>query len=455
MTNREDGRTTLLDRCIDNIDRFNPELNAVIFDARNDARERQRTIQEDATCRWPGVLDGVPVSVKDVFDVQGAATTNGTAYYCQNVASDDAPLVKCIRQSGGLVHAKDNLSELSCGATNENETFGDCVNPWDHSRIPGGSSGGSAVAVASGMTVVAYGSDAGGSVRIPAALNGVVGLRPTTGRLPNARGGSGPQGMPDFSTPGPMARRVADIARAFVAVDQYVHDDPSSLPHSRDNVLHALGCDISGMRIGVPSAYFFDDCDQGIGAAMEAALAQLEALGAVLCDIDLPESHRAHGVQTTMMLPQYVSMTEGRFADAPDTFSKTVLARLGVGAAASAVEYVNALRWRNEWTRLLGVTFGGVDLIATPTVPVAPPLVRSDDMITATRAVSRNTYAWSLADVPAISVPCGFSEGLPVGLQLTAAAWNESTLIRASDAYQRVTSWHLAIPPSGSDPYRP
>lgn len=444
--------TSLLERCSHAIDRFNPTLNAVICDLRGDARIREQAMNVADNGHWEGLLSRLPVSVKDVFAVEGAPTTNGTAYYRDAVAQADAPLITAIRDAGGLVHAKDNLSELSCGATNANETFGDCRNPWDLTRIPGGSSGGSAVTVASGMAVIAFGTDAGGSVRIPAALNGVVGLRPTTGRLPNGRGADCPQGMPDFSTPGPIARRVTDAARALAAVDRHIPQDPSSLPGSRDNVLQGLKHGVSGLRIGLPH-YFFEDCEPGVNEAVDQALARLESLGAVLVSVDLPEAHRAHQAQSTMMLPQYVSVTEGRFAAAPETFGEDVRKRLSVGSGTSAVEYVDALRWRNGWKRTLGEAFASIDVIATPTVPVVAPAADSKNMIEATRLVSRNTYAWSLADVPAISLPCGFSQGLPVGLQLAAAPWDEALLIGAGAAFQRVTDWHLAVPPSGADPF--
>ncbi|MGH3656206.1 MAG: amidase [Micromonosporaceae bacterium] len=444
---------TLLETCVGYVDQFNPELNAVICDLRDDARHRQAATRGDPG-RWAGPLADVPVSVKDVFAVQGTPTSNGAAYHRDTVADTDAPIIRAIRAAGGLIHAKDNLSELSCGATNANETFGDCRNPWDTSRVPGGSSGGSAVSVASGMTVVAYGTDAGGSVRIPAALTGVVGLRPTTGRLPNGRGEGVPQPMPDFSTAGPLARRVTDIARAFAAVDRYVPGDPSSVPHHRDTVSDALGTGIAGLRVGIPDQHFFDECGPGVAEAADTALAELEALGAVLRRIELPGAAAAHQMLTTMMLPQYVSVTGGRFQRAPETFGADVRERLAVGAEVTAVDYVDAMRWRAGWKRTLSSAFETVDLIATPTVPVVAPLRNSDDMIAATRVLSRNTYAWSLADVPAMSVPCGFADGLPVGIQLTAAPWREATLIRAGDAYQRATDWHLAVPPRGADPYR-
>ncbi|WP_109472279.1 amidase [Ornithinimicrobium cavernae] len=451
MTVHTTDRDRLLDACTANIDQFNPTLNSVVLDLREDVAGRRAAERGDPG-RWGGLLDGVPVSVKDVFAVESTPTTNGTSYYRDAVAASDAPLIRAIRRSGGLVHAKDNLSELSCGATNENEFFGDCLNPWDLSRIPGGSSGGSAVSVASGMSVIAYGTDAGGSVRIPAAINGVTGLRPTTGRLPNGRGDGVPPAMPDFSTVGPMARRIGDIARAVVAVDAHVPDDPSSVPHARDNLLDALGGNVSGLRIGIPSDWFFDDCDPGFAEAVHDALAVLESRGVVLQDIDLPGSRRTHETQTTMVLPQYVSATNGRFDAAPETFGAQVLSRLQIGAATSAVEYVDALRRRNEWKRTLASAFEGIDLIATPTVPVAPPVTGGADMISATRAVSRNTYAWSLADVPTLTLPCGIADGFPVGLQLTAAPWEERVLVAVGDAYQQLTDWHLAVPPLGADP---
>ena len=443
--------TDLLEACVANIDRFNPTLNSVIRDLRDAARTEAERASDPG--RWPGLLAGVPVSVKDAFGVAGTPTTNGTDYYRDAVADHDAPLVAALRRAGAVVHAKDNLSELSCGATNQNEAFGDCRNPWDLNRIPGGSSGGSAVSVAAGMSVVALGSDAGGSVRIPAAINGVVGLRPTTGRLPNDRGPGVPQAMPDFSTPGPLARRVTDIARVVMAVDGWVPDDPSSVEHPRDNLLDALGKDVTGLRIGIAADPFFSGCGPGVAEAVRDALALLESHGARLVDVTLEGAARAHQTQTTMMLAQYVAVTDGRFASAPQTFGDQVYRRLEAGAATSAVDYVDAHRRRLAWKRTLAAAFAEVDLIATPTVPVAPPVTGGADMIEATRAVSRNTYAWSLADVPAITVPCGFAGGFPVGLQLAAAPWQEFTLVAAADLYQRETEWHRHVPPLGADPY--
>lgn len=443
-------RANLLEACVANIDRFNPTLNSVICDLRDSARAAAEAAQDPG--RWRGLLSGVPVSVKDAFGVAGTPTSNGTDHYRHAVADEDAPLVAALRRAGALVHAKDNLSELSCGATNQNEAFGDCLNPWDVTRIPGGSSGGSAVSVAAGMSVVAIGTDAGGSVRIPAAINGVAGLRPTTGRLPNDRGPGVPEPMPDFSTPGPIARRVTDLARAVMALDPWVVGDPTSLPHPRDNVLAALDTEISGVRIGIAAEPFFGGCDPGVAEAVAEALSVLEAAGARLVDVTLEGASVAHRTQTTMMLAQYVSATDGRFTAAPDTFGRQVYRRLEAGAATTAVEYVDAQRVRRSWKRTLAAAFADVDVIATPTVPVAPPVTGGADMIAATGAVSRNTYAWSLADVPALTVPCGLAGGFPVGLQLTAAPWQEFTLVAVADLYQRQTDWHRQLPPLGADP---
>lgn len=452
MTIRPGSGHDLLEACVANIDRFNPTLNSIICDLRGDAARRRGSAEVEPG-RWRGLLADVPVSVKDAFAVEGAPTTNGTAYYRDAVAAQDSPLVSAIRRAGGLLHAKDNLSELSCGATNQNETFGDCLNPWDLTRIPGGSSGGSAVTVAAGMSVLAFGTDAGGSVRIPAAINGVAGLRPTTGRLPNDRGSGVPQAMPDFSTPGPIARRVSDLARAIAAVDGHVPHDVTSLPHHRDDVIAALGSSIEGLRIGVPRTYFFDDCDSGVVEAVKEALSVMEWMGANLVEVSLEQADRAHATQTTMMLAQYVSATDGRFTQAPETFGGEVLRRLQAGANTSAVEYVDAVRWRREWKRTLATAFNEIDVLATPTVPVAPPVTGGTGMVESTKAVSRNTYAWSLADVPALTVPCGMAGGFPVGLQLVASPWQEATLVAAGDAFQRATDWHLQLPSIGDDPY--
>lgn len=452
MGPREPGDTAqiLLEKCLSTIDEYNPSLRAVIRVMAEASREAA-VAADRAWARgdWLGLLHGVPVSLKDVFPLVDTPTTNGSAYYGKAVASEDAPLVGLLRQSGALLHAKDNMSELECGATNQNLTFGNCRNPWDLDRLPGGSSGGSAVAVAAGMTVLAIGTDVGGSIRVPAALNGVTGVRPTLGRLTHARGGEARPTMADFATPGPIARRVTDAARAFAVLDRDLRDDPTSVPGPRDNVLLSLSNDVRGLRVGVPSSPFFEACEDGVASTVTVALRELQKLGMTLIDVELRDVEHVHEILKTLVLPQHAALSRDRLDREPDTFDPEVHEWLRLGSDTSAATYVNAEHWRKEWKRTTNVAFGTVDIIATPTVPITAPLAGDSGMIETTQALTRNTYAWSLADLPTISVPCGFANGLPVGLQLTGAPWCDSTVFKVAAAFQRRTDWHIAIPPHG------
>jgi aspartyl-tRNA(Asn)/glutamyl-tRNA(Gln) amidotransferase subunit A len=374
------------------------------------AEERPR---DDAP--GPG-LRGVRVAVKDNIDVAGTPTTNGLPGSWP-VAERDAPVVARMRAAGARIVAKTNLSELALGATTRNRTFGDGRNPWSPDRVPGGSSGGSAAAVAAGLCELALGSDTGGSVRNPASICGVVGLRPTPGRIST-------DGMTALShehdTVGLLARDAELVAVAFATIAR----------------VRTASADLVGLRVGVPDRYFLDDLDGGIGARMDEAIAVLEDLRAQVQTVRLGDAEHARSA-LGVLIARDAARLHRPLASRPGLLDPYVHDRLAAGMAASAATISSAQRARRRWRANVTEALGRVDLIATPTVAVTPPVVGADPEV-ATRRLNRLTAPWSLALTPALSLPCGLDDdGMPVGLQLVARHGDDELLLRVACALQR------------------
>lgn len=435
-----------VEQCLAQMDALDATLHVVITRVDEQARaEAVRCDRAAARGEWLGPLHGMPVALKDNIDTAGVRTTSGSAFFADRVPERDAEVVRRLKAAGAVIVAKVNLAEFAFGGTSQNPHFGPCRNPWDPARIPGGSSGGSGAAVAAGMCVGSLGTDTGGSIRIPASLNGVVGLRPTIGRVSNA--GTTPVSL-FFDTVGPLARRVVDVARLFAAMAACDPSDPSSRPHLRQDVLNRLHEPIAGVRIGVPEVFFFEDIEPDIEASVRAALEVLQKLGAELVAVTLPEAERAQGLMTKILYPDAAAFHRDRITTEPDRFGEDVLRRLSIGVNTSGMDYADAALWRLRWQRRVDQLFDQVDLVAHPTVPFAAPVAEGAEMIATTTSLTRLTYAWSMADVPCMSIPCGFdAAGLPVGLHLAAARWNDALLFPIGAAYQRETDWHLRTPP--------
>jgi aspartyl-tRNA(Asn)/glutamyl-tRNA(Gln) amidotransferase subunit A len=413
-----------LDRCIDRITAYNGVLHAMI------------TSMPEAACRdaaertGQGALTGVILSVKDNIDTAGIRTTRGSAWFGDRVPNDDATVVSRLRRSGAVIIGKDNLHEFAFGATSQNPHHGACRNPWNTDAIPGGSSGGSGVSVAAGFSEVALGTDTGGSVRIPAALNGVSGLRPTVGRVSNV--GTMPVSAA-FDTIGPLAQRLRDVATAYETIAGY------------DARLHAAG--LSGIRIGVPSAVMEAEATPDVVALIRAALAVLADLGAVTSDITIGNTEAVHVAMQTCAQADAAAVHQDRFDQDPARFGADVERRLRLGRAITGTAYSAAIGQQAAWKRHMTDVFARVDLLAMPTVGFTAPLVsESPDMIAATHRLTRLCTPWSFAGLPAISVPCGFVDGMPVGLQLVGPQWSEARLLATGIAFQEVTDHHSRMP---------
>ena len=436
-----------LENALSVIERHDAAINGMITVTAEQAREAADAAdQAAANGQWLGLLHGMPMAIKDNIQTAGVRTTSGSLHFKDVVPNQDAFVVQRLKAAGAVILGKATMQELAFGIRSDNPVSGQCHNPWDQTKVPGGSSGGSGAAVAAGMAQGALGTDTGGSVRLPAAMNGIAGLRPTHGRVPNH--GSTPVSA-GYDTIGPMARRVEDLARILAVT---AHEEPGSAPTSAPdlgNFLPSLHDGVAGLRLGIPRNHYFLDCGDGIAEAVMAAARALEAQGARIVEVDVDGAEATHQWATIQVYSDACAYHGSRLDKQPELFSPAVLERMLVGRSFSGVDYANACRAREAWQRTLAGLYQDIDILISPTTPAPPPPIKEDkSLLEATRDASRNTYAGGFGANPGLSLPCGFDPGgLPIGMQMEAAWWREPMLLRAGAAYQAASDWHLAEPP--------
>ncbi len=430
-------------RCLNNIERFDSVVNAFISvlaeSALREAESIDRAREQGAVS---GLLAGVPISVKDCIDVAGTPCTNGSTFFADYVPEIDALVVQRLRQAGAVILGKTNLHEFAYGSTTQNPHYGSTRNPWDLDRIPSGSSGGAGASVAAQMCVGAVGSDTGGSVRTPAAINGVSGLRPSMGSIPMT--GSFTRICPAIDTVGPLGESVEIVARLFAVMAGYDDDDLYSVRREQPDFLGSLDNGIKGIRIGLPQKFFLEDLEEGVGSAVEASAQRLAALGADIVEIELEGAEYAQQSVMPMVWADAYEYHRERVESASEKFGRDVLDRILLGRDITGRDYAAALRARERWNRTVDRTLEQVDVILTPTTPITAPLVEeSSDMLSTTHHLTRFTYLFSWAGLPGLSVPCGFtSAGMPIGMLLNGRPWEETLLFQIGHSYQNDTDWH-------------
>ena len=435
-------------RCLNNIERFDSVVNAFISvlaeSALREAESIDRAREQGAVS---GLLAGVPISVKDCIDVAGTPCTNGSTFFADYVPENDALIVQRLREAGAVILGKTNLHEFAYGSTTQNPHYGSTRNPWDLDRIPSGSSGGAGASVAAQMCVGAVGSDTGGSVRTPAAINGVSGLRPSMGSIPMT--GSFTRICPAIDTVGPLGESVEIVARMFAVMAGYDDDDLYSVRREQPDFLGSLDNGIKGIRIGLPQKFFLEDLEEGVGSAVEASAQRLAALGADIVEIELEGAEYAQQSVMPMVWADAYEYHRERVESAPEKFGRDVLDRILLGRDIAGCDYAAALRARERWNRTVDRTLEQVDVILTPTTPITAPLVEeSSDMLSTTHHLTRFTYLFSWAGLPGLSVPCGFtSAGMPIGMLLNGRPWEETLLFQIGHSYQNDTDWHSRRPP--------
>lgn len=452
---------------LESISSLNPSLNAFITLAADRALERAARL--DASADRPSLpLLGVPIAVKDNICTRGIRTTAGSRVLEGYDPPYDAAVIERLEDAGAIVVGKTNCDEFAMGSSTEHSAFGPSRNPWATDRTPGGSSGGSAVAVAARMTPLALGSETGGSVRQPAALCGVSGLKPTYGRISR-------YGLIAFSSSmdqvGPFAANIADLALLLQVMAGPDARDSTCLTEAPPDYAATLGDGITGLRVGVPRDVLSDGVDPGVRNAFDASLEVLRAAGASVVDVDLPHARYATPTYAIVAMAEASSnlgrydgvrfgprgeagTLNGMYLRTRALFGREVKRRLMLGTYVLSGGYYEAYYVRAQRVRTLlrqdyNRAFEVVDVIATPTSPTtAFPLgARIEDPLQMYLA-DIFTVSANLSGLPALSVPCGFADGLPVGLQLTGRAWDEAGLLRIGAEYERRTAWHLRLPPT-------
>lgn len=437
----------LTEACFARIGSLDVRLRAFITVTRQGALA---TAQQAATAiaggSYKGPLHGIPLALKDLFDTADVRTTAGSKIMADRVPEEDAEATARLKAAGAVLLGKLNLHEFAYGATGVNPHYGATANPWDSTRITGGSSSGSGAAVASAMTLGALGTDTGGSVRIPSALCGITGLKPTYGRV--SRRGVIPLSWA-LDHVGPMARSAADAALILGAVAGHDPGDETTSEEPVPDYAKLLDDPrLKSLRVGVPREYFFDDVDAEVLAAVRAAISLLADLKAEVSEVSLPRIGEAPAAVNAIMLPEALAYHQRWLAERPQDYGDDVRGRLEMGLLYPALSYVQAQRLRSliveEWRENV---FDRVDLLAVPTTPVPAPTLEEGDL-QATLTLIRFTNPFNLVGVPAVSIPCGFSGGgLPIGLQLVGRWFEEGTVLRAAHAYQQTTDWHKQVPP--------
>ncbi|WP_029082576.1 amidase [Bradyrhizobium sp. th.b2] len=431
----------LVENASERIRTLDRKLESFVFTADDAHAQAAAADREIANGHWRGPLHGVPVAVKDNYITTDMPTTAGSATSDMNFAKADSAVVAKLRAAGAIIIGKTRMHEFAWGNVTPPSK-----NPWDMSRVPGGSSGGSGAAVAARMVPIAMGSDTGGSIRIPAALCGAVGLKPTFGRV--SRAGIVPHSW-SLDHAGPLSYTVADSVHALNAISGHDPDDPGSAHADIPDFTRGLNQPIAGLRVGICRNHFFESNQSDVGAAIDAAIGFYHDAGACLVEFELPVLAYGLGAIFAIELSSSTAYHSRNLASGlVKGFTDDVRTLVEMGRLVTGPDYLKAEQLRRVLIDDLAKIFTDVDVIIGPTCPLtAWPIgewtVRvgaNDESVLA--ASWRLTYPWNLAGLPSISLPCGFdSAGLPIGLQLASRPFDEMTLIRAADAYERAHGW--------------
>ncbi|HMV94975.1 MAG TPA: amidase [Anaerolineales bacterium] len=437
IKSREINASELADACYRQIERLNPTLNAFI----TVIPPEQLSAQEETQS---GLLQEIPIAVKDLYNTKGIRTTAGSRFFADHIPQEDAYVVQKIKKAGAQIIGKTNTHEIALGVTNNNPHYGACRNPWDITRTPGGSSGGSAVAVSTGMAMAALGTDTGGSIRIPASLCGVVGLKPTFGRV-SLRGILPLSWNLDHA--GPITRKVEDAALMLQVMGGYDELDPASMKTLPGDYYSHLRDGIKDRKFALATGSFIEESDPEVLEAVRKTAQVLEEQGAVITETNVDFLKEAAVANALMTQADGAAFHRERLKEHPDWFGADVRQRLEIGAAFTSSEYILARRTQAEVKRQLELLFEEYDGLLLPTTPITAPVLEGENALERARQLTRFTAPFNLTGLPALTIPCGFtSEGLPIGLQIVSRAWNEAGVLRTGYAFQQATEWHTRMP---------
>jgi len=416
-------------------------LKAFIDVYRESALVESRTADaEIASGNYRGPLHGVPTAVKDNIYIGGKRTTMGSKIHSSFVPARDAGVTTRLSAAGAVVVGKTNMHEYALGGTTDNPHWGTCRNPWDTTKTPGGSSGGSAVALATGMAAAALGSDTSGSIRIPAAICGVVGLKPTYGRV--SRYGVFPEAW-TLDHVGPMTRTVRDAALVLDAISGHDPRDPGSLGLPRTTTADALRDTCEGMVIGVEEDFYFTDIDDAVAQLVRAGIEALRRLGATVRTVSIPGLAHTEYALTVIDTSETSTVHHANLRDRPQDYGNDVRLLLECGELPSAVDYLQAQQVRRSLRSEVHRAFADVDVLVGPTLGSRTPTIGEDTAlvngapVNAIDSMIRLVGPASLLGLPCLSMPCGTVDGLPVGMQIVGPALGEQAVLDLGHAFEQ------------------
>ena len=468
LENKEYSSVELTRHFLDRIAALDAKLNAFITVTEAEAMQQAESADKMRAQGKAAPLTGIPLAQKDIFTTRGVKTSCGSKMLDNFIAPYDAAVIENFNRAGAVMLGKTNMDEFAMGSSNETSFYGPVKNPWDTARVPGGSSGGSAAAVAARLAPAATGTDTGGSIRQPAALCGITGLKPTYGRVSR-------WGMIAFASSldqgGPMAQSAEDCALLLNVMAGFDERDSTCMERPVDDYTAGLNDDIRGLKIGLPKEYFGEGLDAAVGEAVQAALKEYESLGAELVEISLPNTHLAvpayyvvAPAECSSNLSRFDGVRYGYRCENPkdlndlycrsrgEGFGDEVKRRIMIGTYALSAGYYDAYYLKAQQIRRLisndfAEAFQQVDVIMGPTAPTTAFKLgeKADDPVSMYLS-DIYTIAVNLAGLPGMSIPAGQVDGLPVGLQLIGNYWEESRLLNIAHQYQQATDWHRAIP---------
>lgn len=449
---RQISPVELVDSCLERIARHNDKLHAFISVYDESARQVARAAETMVMAGHSlGPLHGVPIALKDNIALTGFTTTAGSKILADWVPDEDATVAARLKGAGAIIIGKTNMHEFAWGGTTANPHYGVARNPWNPERFPAGSSGGSGIAVAARMCYGALGTDTGGSIRLPAAVNGIVGMRPTIGRVSNF--GVIPLAW-SMDTVGPMTRTVADCASIFNVLAGHDPRDPVSSPAPPKDYAAELENGVDGVRIGIVPGYFFHHLQPAVEHAVREALERLEHLGARIAEVEIDHIHGNISAQLTVESCEPSTYHQRWLRERPSEYGEDVRALLELGELHLATHYLQAQRYRSLLREQFLNGFRSVDVFICPTLPFTATPVGADtvviegdveeDMLS---AIMQFTGVPSLTGLPSLAVPCGFDEdGLPIGMQVIGRPFDEPTLFRVGATFQSDTDFHTRSP---------
>lgn len=434
----------LVEACSHQIEQFNSKLNAFITVI--DPEEALNAQLPEDHSSTSNALRGIPIALKDLFETAGVRTTAGSKFFAEYIPEQDAFVVEKLKRAGAIIMGKTNTHEIALGVTGNNPHYGTARNPWDARRVPGGSSAGSAIAVATGMALGALGTDTGGSIRIPASLCGVVGFKPTFGRV--SLRGVFPLSW-NLDHVGPLTKCVKDAALLQQVISTYDPIDPASIKMLSGDYLGHLTDEVAKKKVALAVGEFVEAADPDVSSAVYQASKVFESLKCKVQEVNVSWLREAASTNGLMTQADAAAIHRDRLKEHPEMFGEDVRRRLEKGAKTSSTDYALARRTQAEIKKRFEQFFETYDFLILPATPIVAPTIEGHDAVEQAGRLTRFTAPFNLAGLPALSLPCGFTkEELPIGLQIVSRAWADAKVLNLGYAFEQATKWHMWVPPN-------